>query len=74
VLADRAAQGRAAVAVTTHPARLVIDETGRNARERGILFERETGPVARERATGAAALTVEGCRALDRLMNQAKIR
>lgn len=71
LLADRAEQGRAAVSLATHPARLVVDKAGRDARERVIILEREAGPVARKRTAGAATLAIEGDGARSRKLDQA---
>jgi hypothetical protein len=77
MLAERAAQGRAAVVDAEHAADGVIDEFGGNARDLCVGFERETRPVARIGATGAAALTVKDCgavsRVVGRLTNQAAL-
>lgn len=70
LLPDRAEQGGAALALAAHPARRVIDEADRDARERGIIFERKPGPVTRIRATGTTALAVEDCRALKRVLGR----
>jgi hypothetical protein len=70
MLAERAAQGRAAVVEAEHAADGVIDEFGGDARDLCFGFERETRPVARIGATGAAALTVKDCGALSRVLGR----
>ncbi len=55
--ADGAGQGIAALQRAGHTSAARVDEFFWNARQCGVVFERETGPVARGRTAGAAALT-----------------
>src|SRR5689334_17274550 len=66
-LADDADQGGAAGAGAAHAAPARVDELGRNARDLGVAFERQTRPLRRVGTARAAASAVERVMRFDTL-------
>jgi hypothetical protein len=59
--ADLTYQGSATIAVALHASKMMVGKRARDEIEIAIVLGGESGPVARKRATSAAAPTGRGC-------------